>query len=71
MKKLLALALVVASFTACNDASKTSETTKDTSMVKKTDTVPVVTTTTTTTTVDTLNKMEGSKMDAKKDTIKK
>ena len=63
MKKLLAFAVVAASFTACNDASKTTETTKDTSMVKKTDTVPVVTTTTVT--VDTLKKSDV------KDTTKK
>ena len=66
MKKLLALAVVAASFTACNDASKTSETTTDTTMVKVKDTVPVVTTTTTTTTVDTLKKS-----DVKMDTTKK
>ena len=63
MKKLLAFAVVAVSFTACNDA-KTTETTIDTTMVKKTDTVPVVTTTTTT--VDTLKKS-----DVKMDTTKK
>ncbi len=61
MKKLLAFAVVALSFTACNDAAKTTETTVDTTLIKQTDTVPVVTTTTTTTTVDTLSKVDSTK----------
>lgn len=65
MKKLLAFAVVVASFTACNDAAKSSETTtSDTSTVVTKDTAMVVKETTTT--VDTLNKMDVNKMDTTK-----
>ena len=56
MKKLLAFAVVVASFVACNDSADSSETTTtDTSTVIKADTATVVTETTVTT--DTLNKV--------------
>ena len=65
MKKFLAIAIIAATFTACNDEKKNEETTtitkdtsmavtKDTSMTVTKDTTPVVTTTTTT--VDTLAK---------------
>ena len=77
MKKLLAIAVIAATFTACNNEKKAEDTTvtKDTSMVvtKDTtviskDTMPVVTTTKTT--VDTLKKVEG-KMNDKKVEVKK
>ena len=63
MKKFLAIAIIAASFTACNDAKKAEETTvtKDTSMVVTPDTTTIVTpdtskvVITTTTTVDTMN----------------
>ena len=63
MKKFLAIAIIAATFTACNDEKKADETTvtKDTSMVVTPDTTTVVTpdtskvVTTTTTTVDTMN----------------
>lgn len=63
MKKFLAIAIIAASFTACNDEKKAEETTvtKDTSMVVTPDTTTIVTpdtskvVTTTTTTVDTMN----------------
>jgi hypothetical protein len=68
MKKFLAIAVIAATFTACNDEKKAEETTvtkdttmavvKDTTAVVTKDTVPVVTTTT----VDTLAK----KMEEKK-----
>ena len=77
MKKFLAIAVIAASFTACNDEKKSEETmvtkdtamvvTKDTTVVTK-DTMPVVTTTTTT--VDTLNKVDG-KATNKKVEVKK
>ncbi len=74
MKKFLAIALIAASFTACNDGEKSETTTTDTTTVVTTpetpapDTATVVTTTTTTT--DTVNKMSGdNKMSA--DTMKK
>ena len=78
MKKLLAIAVIAATFTACNDQKKADETTvtKDTTMVVTKDTMPVVTkdttpvVTTTTTTKDTLKKVEG-KMDNKKVVVKK
>ena len=62
MKKFLAIAVIAATFTACNDEKKAEETTvtKDTSMVVTPDTTTVVTpdtskvVTTTTTTVDTM-----------------
>ena len=62
MKKFLAIAIIAASFTACNDEKKAEETTvtKDTSMVVTPDTTTIVTpdtskvVTTTTTTVDTM-----------------
>ena len=62
MKKFLAIAIIAATFTACNDEKKADETTvtKDTSMVVTPDTTTVVTpdtskvVTTTTTTVDTM-----------------
>ena len=62
MKKFLAIAIIAATFTACNDEKKAEETTvtKDTSMVVTPDTTTVVTpdtskvVTTTTTTVDTM-----------------
>ena len=62
MKKFLAIAIIAASFTACNDEKKAEETTvtKDTAMVVTPDTTTVVTpdtskvVTTTTTTVDTM-----------------
>ena len=65
MKKFLAIAVIAATFTACNDEKKDESTTvtKDTSMVVtpdttviSKDTIPVVTTTTTT--VDSLAKVE-------------
>lgn len=77
MKKLLAIAVIAATFTACNNEKKAEDTTvtKDTSMVvtKDTtviskDTMPVVTTTKTT--VDTLKKVEG-KINDKKVEVKK
>ena len=63
MKKFLAIAIIAATFTACNDAKKAEETTvtTDTSMVVTPDTTTIVTpdtskvVTTTTTTVDTMN----------------
>lgn len=61
MKKFLAIAILAASFTACNDGQKSEEVTKDTNTVITTpetpapDTATVVTTTTTST--DTMNKM--------------
>lgn len=63
MKKFLAIAVIAATFTACNDEKKAEETTvtKDTTMVVTPDTTTVVTpdtskvVTTTTTTVDTMN----------------
>ena len=63
MKKFLAIAIIAATFTACNDEKKAEETTvtKDTTMVVTPDTTTVVTpdtskvVTTTTTTVDTMN----------------
>ena len=62
MKKLLAIAVIAATFTACNNEKKAEETTvtKDTSMVVTPDTTTVVkpdtskVVTTTTTTVDTM-----------------
>ena len=77
MKKILAIAVIAATFTACNDSKKSEETvvtkdtamvvTKDTTVISK-DTTPVVTTTKTT--VDTLKKVEG-KMNDKKVEVKK
>lgn len=77
MKKILAIAVIAASLTACNDKKKSEETlvtkdttlvvTKDTTVISK-DTMPVVTTTQTT--VDTLKKVEG-KMNDKKVEVKK
>ena len=77
MKKILAIAVIAASLTACNDKKKSEETlvtkdttlvvTKDTTVISK-DTTPVVTTTQTT--VDTLKKVEG-KMNDKKVEVKK
>ena len=63
MKKFLAIAIIAATFTACNNSKKAEETTvtKDTSMVVTPDTTTIVTpdtskvVTTTTTTVDTMN----------------
>ena len=63
MKKFLAIAIIAATFTACNDEKKTEDTmvTKDTTTVVTPDTMTVVTpdtskvVTTTTTTVDTMN----------------
>ena len=62
MKKFLAIAIIAATFTACNDEKKAEETTvtKDTTTVVTPDTMTVVTpdtskvVTTTTTTVDTM-----------------
>ena len=62
MKKFLAIAIIAATFTACNDEKKAEETTvtKDTTTVVTPDTMTVVTPdtskviTTTTTTVDTM-----------------
>jgi len=62
MKKFLAIAVIAATFTACNDEKKADETTvtKDTTTVVTPDTTTVVTpdtskvVTTTTTTVDTM-----------------
>ena len=79
MKKFLAIAVIAASFTACNNEKKADESTtvtKDTSMVVTKDTTAVVTkdttpvVTTTTTTVDTMKKVEG-KMGDKKMEVKK
>ena len=65
MKKLLAIALIAASFTACNDSAKKVEETKssDTTMVttpKMADTAMVVKDTTVkmTTTTDTIKKVK-------------
>lgn len=62
MKKFLAIAVIAATFTACNDEKKAEETTvtKDTTTVVTPDTTTMVTpdtskvVTTTTTTVDTM-----------------
>ena len=62
MKKFLAIAIIAAAFTACNDEKKAEETTvtKDTTTVVTPDTTTVVSpdtskvVTTTTTTVDTM-----------------
>ena len=62
MKKLLAFAVVVASFVACNDSTdKTTETTKDTMTVVTPDTSVVVKETTVTTSTDTLKKVDSTK----------
>ncbi len=73
MKKFLAIAVIAASFTACNNEKKAEEVkvTKDTSVVVTPDTTTIVkpdtskVVTTTTTTVDTMKKVEG-KMEKKK-----
>ena len=73
MKKFLAIAVIAATFTACNDEKKAEETTvtKDTTTVVTPDTTKMVTqdtakvVTTTTTTTDTMKKVEG-KMEEKK-----
>jgi len=67
MKKFLAIAVIAATFTACNDEKKAEETTvtkdtmtvvtPDTTTVVAADTATVVNTTTTTTTSDTMNKV--------------
>jgi predicted secreted protein len=60
MKKFLAIALIAASFAACNEGENTTENTvSDTTTVVEPatmDTMQVVTDSTTTVTVDTLNK---------------
>lgn len=60
MKKFLAIALIAASFVACNEGETTTEeTVSDTTTIVEPatmDTMQVVTDSTTTVTVDTLNK---------------
>ena len=68
MKKLLAFALVAASFVACNETKTDKTTTKDSSIVVTPDTSVIVKETTVT--VDTLHKSD-VKSDVKVDTMKK
>ncbi|MFN0083041.1 MAG: hypothetical protein ACKVOM_11035 [Ferruginibacter sp.] len=62
MKKFLAIAVIAATFTACNDEKKAVETveTKDTTTVVTPDTTTVVNTTTSTTSSDTMKKEEAN-----------